>query len=265
MILEEEKISKIRRIFDLNLYEAKLWTALLARGVSTAGELSKIADVPRSRAYDVLESLEDRGFIVMKLEKPIKYIALSPEEVTERRKGEIMQQAREESQQLEEVKDKGIYNNLHDLYESGLEYIEPSEISGAIKGRKNILKQINKLIRDAKSEIKIMTTEDELARHEEDLKKAFEKAKEKGIKVKVAAPISDSELVEDLEDLAEIRKVDDVKGRFYVRDSKETLMMTMDGEEVNPMYDTGLWVDSDFMGESLGKIFEKIWAHGKQL
>lgn len=265
MILEEEEISKIRRIFDLNLYEAKLWTALLARGVSTAGELSKIADVPRSRAYDVLESLEDRGFIVMKLEKPIKYIALSPEEVTERRKGEIMQQAREESQRLEEVKDKDIYNNLHDLYESGLEYIEPSEISGAVKGRKNILKQINKLIRDAESEIKVMTTEDELARHKEDLKKAFEKAKEKGIKVKIAAPISDSGLVEDLKDLAEIRKVDDVKGRFYVKDSKETLMMTMDGEEVNPMYDTGLWVDSDFMGESLGKIFEKIWAHGKQL
>ena len=56
----------------LNLYEVKIWTALLSRGVSTAGELSDIANVPRSRTYDVLESLEKKGFIIMKLGKPIK-------------------------------------------------------------------------------------------------------------------------------------------------------------------------------------------------
>lgn len=265
MVLEENKISKIRRIFDLNLYEAKLWTALLARGVSTAGELSDIADVPRSRAYDVLESLEDRGFIIMKLEKPIKYIALSPEEVIERREEEIMKTARERTRELEEVQERGIYRELDELYEKGLEYIEPSEISGAVKGRKNILKQINKLVRDAEKEIKIMTTEDELKRHRADLKKAFKEAKKKGISIKIAAPISDEGLVNDLKDFAEVRKVKDLKGRFYIRDSKETLMMTMDGEKVNPMYDTGLWVDSDFMGESLDQIFNKIWESGKSL
>ena len=54
MIVKEEMLSKLRRHFDLNLYEVKLWAALLSRGVSTAGELSDIADVPRSRSYDVL-------------------------------------------------------------------------------------------------------------------------------------------------------------------------------------------------------------------
>jgi len=45
---------------------------------------TKISNVPRSRTYDVLESLEKKGFVVMKLGKPIKYIALPPEEVIER-------------------------------------------------------------------------------------------------------------------------------------------------------------------------------------
>ncbi|MBS3095823.1 hypothetical protein J4480_00115, partial [Candidatus Woesearchaeota archaeon] len=38
--------------FGINGYEVKIWTALLSRGVSTAGELSDIANVPRSRSYD---------------------------------------------------------------------------------------------------------------------------------------------------------------------------------------------------------------------
>ena len=71
MIVKEEFLSRLRKIFDLNLYEVKVWTALLSRGISTAGELSSISDVPRSRTYDILESLEKKGFIVMKLGKPI--------------------------------------------------------------------------------------------------------------------------------------------------------------------------------------------------
>src|SRR3989344_1256969 len=69
MIVKEEFLSRLRKIFDLNLYEVKVWTALLSRGTSTAGELSSISDVPRSRTYDILESLEKKGFIIMKLGK----------------------------------------------------------------------------------------------------------------------------------------------------------------------------------------------------
>src|SRR3989339_267614 len=78
MIVKEEFLGRLRKIFDLNLYEVKVWTALLSRGTSTAGELSSISDVPRSRTYDILESLEKKGFIVMKLGKPIRFEALTP-------------------------------------------------------------------------------------------------------------------------------------------------------------------------------------------
>ena len=89
MIVKEEFLNQLRRIFNLNLYEVRIWTALLSRGVSTAGELSDIGNVPRSRTYDILESLEKRGFIIMKLGKPIKFIALKPEEVIERAKKNV--------------------------------------------------------------------------------------------------------------------------------------------------------------------------------
>ena len=104
MIVKDELLSKLRRYFDLNLYEVKLWTALLSRGVSTAGELSDIADVPRSRSYDVLESLEKKGFVIMKLGKPIKYIAIPPSEVVERVKKNMHTNAQKKIKRLDDVK-----------------------------------------------------------------------------------------------------------------------------------------------------------------
>src|SRR5210317_127304 len=104
MIVKEEFLSKLRRYFSLNLYEAKVWTALLSRGVSTAGELSDIANVPRSRSYDVLESLEKKGFVVMKIGKPIKYIAVPPKEVLERVKKNLVSDTEDHIKKLDELK-----------------------------------------------------------------------------------------------------------------------------------------------------------------
>ena len=62
MIVQFDFLNKLKAL-GLNSYEAKLWVALLSVGTSTAGELSDIANVPRSRSYDVLEGLEKKGFI----------------------------------------------------------------------------------------------------------------------------------------------------------------------------------------------------------
>ena len=64
----------------LNLYERRIFVALLAKGVATAAEVSEIAKVPRSRSYDILESLADKGFVMVQPSKPIRYVALQPNE-----------------------------------------------------------------------------------------------------------------------------------------------------------------------------------------
>src|SRR5512144_2946162 len=115
MIVKDEFLSKLRRYFNLNLYEVKIWTALLSRGVSTAGELSDIANVPRSRSYDILESLEKKGFVVMKLGKPIKYIAVQPAEVVERVKKNMKQEADDSIKRLEDLKKTDVIQELNSL------------------------------------------------------------------------------------------------------------------------------------------------------
>ena len=127
MIVKDEFLSKLRRYFQLNLYEVKIWTALLSRGVSTAGELSDIANVPRSRSYDVLESLEKKGFVIMKLGKPIKYIAVPPKEAVERVKKRISEEAEFKQKMLEEIEASDIIEELTLLHNQGVELIERSE------------------------------------------------------------------------------------------------------------------------------------------
>src|SRR3989338_11523892 len=164
MIIKEEFLSRLRKIFDLNLYEVKVWTALLSRGTSTAGELSNISDVPRSRTYDILESLEKKGFIIMKLGKPIKFVALKPEEVVERVKKNLVKYAQERTKRLETLKGDDVFEELSGLFTKGIKFVEPSDLSGSLRGRQNLYNHLDMMIRDAEKTISVVTTADGLNR-----------------------------------------------------------------------------------------------------
>jgi len=169
MIVKDEFLSRLRKIFDLNLYEVKIWTALLSRGTSTAGELSNISDVPRSRTYDILESLDKKGFVIMKLGKPIKFIALKPDEVVERVKRNLMKTAQERTKRLETLKGDEVLGELNNLFTQGIKFVEPTDLSGSLRGRQNLYNHIDMMIRGAEKSIVIVTTKDGLNRKMEAL------------------------------------------------------------------------------------------------
>ena len=265
MIVKEEFLSKIRRYFDLNLYEAKLWAALLSRGVSTAGELSDIANVPRSRSYDVLESLEKKGFIVMKLGKPIKYLAVPPTEVVERVKKNVHIDATERVARLESLKESDTLKELGTLHDQGIELVEPSELSGSIKGRHNLYNHMDLAIREAKKSVTIMTTSAGLLRKIEGLKGSLEAVKKKGVDIKIAAPITKDmkDALKELKGIAEVRHIDDVKARFCVVDGKNLVFMVMDDKDVHPTYDVGIWANTPFFASALDTLFTNSWKDMK--
>src|SRR3989339_166570 len=213
----------------LNSYEVKIWTALLSRGVSTAGELSDIANVPRSRSYDVLESLEKKGFVVMKLGKPIKYLAVPPKEVLERVKKNVHDEAKEQIEKIEELKKTEIVDELNTLHTQGIELVEPADLSGSLKGRHNLYNHLELTIRNAEESVTIMTTTQGLIRKIEGFKPTFEKLKKRGVKIRIAAPLTKetAAAVKDMSGVAEVRSID-AKARFVIVDGKEIIFMIMD-------------------------------------
>jgi sugar-specific transcriptional regulator TrmB len=260
MIVKNDFLSKLK-VFGLNTYESKLWTALLSRGVSTAGELSDIANVPRSRSYDVLESLEKKGFIIMKIGKPIKYMAVPPEEVLERVKKSVQVDAEEQLKRMNDVKKSEILDELNLLHKQGVEFVEPSDLSGALRGRNNIYNYMESMVRGAEKSVTIMTTADGLERKKEALKPVLQKAKDKGIKIRIAAPLKDSSIAKDWKAIADIRHVDDVNARFVVVDGKDVMFMVMDDKDVHPTYDVGIWVNTPFFASALEKMFDSVWKN----
>jgi sugar-specific transcriptional regulator TrmB len=79
----------------------------------------------------------------MKLGKPIKFIALKPEEVIERVKKNLLVNARERSKRLEKLKGDEVLEELTGIFSDGIKYVESTDLSGALKGRQNIYNHLD--------------------------------------------------------------------------------------------------------------------------
>ncbi len=264
MIVKEDFLNRLRHYFSLNLYEVRLWTALLSRGVSTAGELSDIANVPRSRSYDVLESLEKKGFVIQKFGKPIKYMTVAPEEVVDRVKKHMRRVADERLSRLDTVRTGEVMEELKGLHNQGIELIDPTDLSGALKGRHNLYNHLDLMIKNAQKNVTIMTSSAGLLRKLEGLKGSMEKAKERGVKIRIAAPLDDStrKVLANFKGLAEVRHTKE-HARFVIVDGKDLTFMVTDDKEVHPTYDIGIWVKTPLFASALQNMFDTAWTNMK--
>ncbi|MBN2127470.1 MAG: TrmB family transcriptional regulator [Candidatus Diapherotrites archaeon] len=71
------KLIDLSKGLGLNEYESKAYLALLQLGEAPVAVISEKAGIPRARVYDVLVSLQKKGFVAQKLVKPVQYTALS--------------------------------------------------------------------------------------------------------------------------------------------------------------------------------------------
>ena len=261
MIVKESFLQKLRHAFNLNIYEVKIWTALLSRGISTAGELSDISEVPRSRSYDVLETLEKKGFVIMKLGKPIKYLAVKPEEIVRRIKKKIKTDANTSLGKLEDVRATKLFDELKLLYTNGIDLVDASDLSGAVKGRENINEQINTLLNDANEDIVLITTAEGLARKASSFRKNLKRLNDKKIKIRIVAPINKEnyEVAKELSKFAEIRNTQRIDSRFMIVDNKKVLFMLMKDKDVHSAYDAAVWVETPYFANTLSNFFDVVW------
>ncbi|MDS0296476.1 TrmB family transcriptional regulator [Halogeometricum luteum] len=68
----------------LTEYEAKCFVALTRVGQGTAKDISRLSEVPRSRVYDTVERLHQRGMVDVQQSEPRQYRAVSAGDALER-------------------------------------------------------------------------------------------------------------------------------------------------------------------------------------
>ncbi len=254
MMFKPELVNKIKDHFGLNIYETKVWLALLTKGVASAGEIAELSGVPRSRTYDVLESLEKNGFAMQKIGKPVKYLAVKPTAVIEKLKKNTVEEMNEKVNLLSNIKDTKEYLELETLHSSKTELIKNQDISTTLRGRTNINGQISDILTLAKSEVIICVSTTELRKRLKLLEPILKQISDAGVKVIIALNGSDAEIKSLNERLNIKAKKIDINASYYISDKKEILFMLNESDENHEQM--AVWFSSEFFVKSFVSLFD---------
>lgn len=261
MLVKTELISKIKDYFDLNIYETKVWLALLGKGVASAGEIAGISRVPRSRTYDVLESLEKKGFAIVKLGKPVKYIGVKPKLILEKLKNNVRSDAEERIVTLSNVTSTNEFEQLEHLYKGGISPVKREDLSLSLKGRTNISNHLREILQNAEKEVVICLNAEEMKAKMKLFKETIERLKKANIKIKIALS-GDEATIKKISELlgVKISKID-IDTKFFIIDRQEILFYL---SKNNNDEDIAIWLNSEFFADAFTSLFERAMKGDNQ-
>ncbi len=253
MLVKQELIGKIKDYFNLNIYETKVWLALLGKGSASAGEIATLSGVPRSRTYDVLESLEKKGFALIKIGKPVKYLGVKPKIILEKLKNNVRNDAEEKVQCLLNIKETNEFCQLEELYTVGINPVKREDLSASLKGKSTISNHLREIIESANEEVVICTNAEEMKLKEKLFEETFKLLKKNNVNVKLAL-YGEQEVISSLEKAFNIpvKKVD-VEAKFFIVDRKEVLFYVSKDKGKD---DQAIWLNSEFFSEAFAGLFD---------
>ena len=136
-------------------YEAEIYITLLQNYPSTAYEISKLANLPRSNTYAALDSLTQKMAVQPVSQNPIQYAPIKPDI--------LFHQISDETSS----KCKRLLENLENI-----QPLESSEFVWTIEGKDRVYKKIHEMINNAQKHIWIKAHESILIYFKETLKEA---------------------------------------------------------------------------------------------
>jgi len=255
MIIKQELVNKIKEYFNLNIYETKVWIALLGKGIASAGEIAEASGVPRSRTYDVLEGLEKQGFTIMKLGKPVKYIAVRPNVILEKLKLNTMKDASDKVDTLLKLKDTAEYSELETLYSTGITPVRHEDISGAIKGKSTIYNHIKEVLENAKKEVIICTSVDEFQQKSRFFSSIIERLQKSGIKIKICLSGNEKEIKKINTKFKVKAKAINIDAKFFIADNEQVLFLI--SKATAPDEELAVWLNTPFFTSALSFMFNE--------
>jgi len=250
-----DKTKKSLEKIGLTSYEIKTFSTLLKSGEVTASDLSQKSGVPYSKIYEVLGSLEEKGWIGSDDSRPTKYFAKSPSTGVESTK----QKMESDFLQNQNI----ILNELVPLYEKSGTSERPDiwVLSGAV----NITAKILEMVDSCRDEVMITLPEAGI----ELVKQALPKLRalhDKGVKITILT----SDKI-DKESVTAIKRVADVKikkglfGGGIISDKRYVVILL--GPEIageNSSEIIAIWADHIGLAGFARQYFEYLLKDSKR-
>jgi len=253
MLVRQDLVNKIKDLFGLNVYETKVWLALLSVGIASAGKVATISGVPRSRTYDVLESLEKRGFAIAKLDKPVKYLGVKPQIILEKLKNNVEKDAKDKIFSLSKIKETEEYENIMNLYDEGMNPIKKEDISASLRGKSNISNHLREILQNATKEVVICTSAQDINSKLRIFQQTLKLLKKNKIKILMALS-GENSLIKELEKKFEVKiKKMEIDAKVFVVDRKEILFYTSQNAKEDEI---AVWLNSEFFAEAFASMLE---------
>ena len=252
--MQNKTVDSLKKL-GLSTYQALVYISLTYMISGTATDISLNSNVPRSKIYDVLKVLSEKGFVEIERGRPLKYHVVPPTEVFRHYKDKILEELEESEMELNYA------------YENQLSKT-PAPI-WLIHGTDRIIKKELEIISRAKKTVNIRMGF--LFKNEiNQLIEKFEKQINRGIEVNIlASPYSyvDNKKINIIGEF-EDSKVNIMKAnlpfvKMIVRDGKEMIHIftKFSGKERSVISNTaiGVWNQYEDIAKNYDDRFFNIW------
>lgn len=153
--MDESLVDDLQQL-GLNIYEAKVYLALMERDSLDTGEVAKISRVPRARTYDVLDSLLNKGLASLRPGKLKKYSALEIETFKRKLVSDTKKEYVEKEKKIERVS-LTLRRKLESIYATENLTSDPIEYIEIIKEPSQVANKFARLVKEAKEEVLVFT------------------------------------------------------------------------------------------------------------
>jgi HTH-type transcriptional regulator, sugar sensing transcriptional regulator len=245
-----DKSRKAMEDLGLTGYEIKSYICLLEFGPMTASELSKKSSVPYSKIYDVLNSLEEKGWIESNSSRPQKFFPKSPHTAIETTKM-LIDNRLKTSENL-------LVGELSPVYErTGVK--ERPEI-WVVRGLYNIATKVMEIIETCQEELLVAIPEisENIART---VQPALRLLSEKGVKITVlVSGMTNSDIVRAISRVADVRVKDSMFGGGVIGDTSQVMILLGDAKSRlgNPE-PIAIWADHTGLARFAKEYFQYLW------
>lgn len=260
MKIDEETIDLLGKL-DLNKYEIEAYVTLVSGGELTASEVSSSSDIPSARVYDIMDSLEKKGFVKIGVGRPTTYSPVPPQEALSDYKERLKRKYERDLSKFDDHSE-AIISKLDPLWEKEPPTKKPREVF-SVEEDEDIPTTVDRTLRRADSSVKILV-DGGLASYltSEHGDELFEAA-DRGISFKILASEGSSEEAAKLEEFGPVRYQSQSPRSSLLVDDEKLLLFRGIGAVSEEIKGTLLWTDSNLITPIFSWMFGQVWESAK--
>ncbi|HIH10286.1 MAG TPA: TrmB family transcriptional regulator [Candidatus Diapherotrites archaeon] len=236
----------------LTEYEAKTVSALFQLKEAQAPEISRTAQVPKTRVYDVLDRLTKKELVIEIHGRPKRYMAIEPEKVF----NILIEEKKKELQSLEKeaqsLKDSVMLSASASRHERVMK----------VKERTDFMKILGQEIDSAQHSVVGITP---IGKEHSIIRDSVKNASARNVEVRLISAINEGgdRIAREFTQAGVDVRGHDHGMNAYIIDGKKVVLAISNFAEEKPEYHFTIWPDNKPMADALMKYFDHIWPQAK--